>query len=160
MATLHLMVGLPGSGKTTEAIRLEHKLHALRLTTDEWHRHLFGNDFTNNTKDTVHDERHTKIEELMWTTAEKVLKLGVDVILDFGCWAREERDEFRNRAHALGAEFRIHYMECPLEILWKRLEKRNRTVEENAVFFITKENLEEWSGLFEPPAPEELEELP
>ena len=87
MATLHLMVGLPGSGKTTEAIRLEHELHALRLTTDEWHRHLFGNDFTNDTKDTVHDERHTKIEELMWTTAEKVLKLGVDVILDFGCWA-------------------------------------------------------------------------
>ena len=160
MATLHLMVGLPGSGKTTEAIRLEHELHALRLTTDEWHRHLFGNDFTNNTKDTVHDERHTKIEELIWTTAEKVLKLGVDVLRDFGCWAREERDEFRNRAHALGAEFRIHYMECPLEILWERLEKRNRTVEESAVFFITKENLEEWSGLFEPPAPEELEELP
>lgn len=160
MATLHLMVGLPGSGKTTEAIRLEHELHALRLTPDEWHRHLFGNDFTSNTKDTVHDERHTKIEELMWTTAEKVLKLGVDVILDFGCWAREERDEFRSRAHALGAEFRIHYMVCPLEILWERLEKRNRTVKENAVFFITKENLEEWSGLFEPPAPEELEELP
>ena len=100
MATLHLMVGLPGSGKTTEAIRLEHELHALRLTPDEWHRHLFGNDFKNDSSDTVHDERHTK---------------------------------------------------------WERLEKRNRTVEENAVFFITKESLEKWSGFFEPPTPEELE---
>lgn len=48
-------------------------------------------------------------------------------------------------------------MECPLEIIWERLEKRNRTVEENAVFFITKESLEKWNGFFEPPTPEELE---
>ena len=34
MATLHLMVGLPCSGKTTEARRLERELGALRLTPD------------------------------------------------------------------------------------------------------------------------------
>jgi Predicted kinase len=37
MPTLHLMVGLPCSGKTTLARQLEHKYSALRLTTDEWH---------------------------------------------------------------------------------------------------------------------------
>ena len=35
MATLHLMVGLPGSGKTTLAHRLETQYSALRLTVDE-----------------------------------------------------------------------------------------------------------------------------
>ena len=110
MATLHIMVGLPGSGKTTEAVRLAREYRALRLTPDEWQYHLFGSDF-NVTEDNMdHDLRHTKIEELMWKTAKEVLQLGVDVILDFGCWAKEERDCFKQKAHALGARFQIHYM--------------------------------------------------
>jgi hypothetical protein len=44
MATLHLMVGLPCSGKTTLAKKLEHELPALRLNLDEWHICLFGQD--------------------------------------------------------------------------------------------------------------------
>lgn len=157
MATLHLMVGLPGSGKTTEAIRLEKECHALRLTTDEWHYHLFGNDFRNDIKDTEHDERHAKIEELMWDTARKVLPLGVDVILDFGCWAKVERDEFRRKAHSAGADFKIHYMECSKEVLWERLEERNKMAGINPVFYITRKNLDEWSEIFEPPTEEELQ---
>ena len=44
MATLHLMVVLPCSGKTTLAQELEHELPALRLTPDEWQIPLFGQD--------------------------------------------------------------------------------------------------------------------
>lgn len=44
MATLHLMVGLPCSGKTTLAQKLEHELPALRSALDEWHIRLFGQD--------------------------------------------------------------------------------------------------------------------
>ena len=44
MATLHLMVGLPCSGKTTLARKLEHERSALRLTPDEWQLRLFGQD--------------------------------------------------------------------------------------------------------------------
>lgn len=121
------MVGLPGSGKTTEAIRLEKKYHALRLTPDEWHYRLFGNDFHNDDSvDAEHDRRHTTIEQIMQDTAERVLEMGGDVILDFGCWARVERDELRARAAALGADFKIHYMECSKEELWERLQARNR----------------------------------
>ena len=42
MATLHLMVGLPCSGKTTLARQLEQQYSALRPTPDEWHTALFG----------------------------------------------------------------------------------------------------------------------
>ena len=154
MATLHLMVGLPGSGKTTEAIKLEHEYKALRLTPDEWQYFLFGHDIS----DPEHDERHTKVEELMWEIAVKVLKSGVDVILDFGFWTKSERDEFRQKAHSFGANSKIHYMDVSNDIIWERLSARNELAGKNAIFYVGKEEFDEWSGLFEIPTKEELEQ--
>src|SRR5215207_4876224 len=84
MATLHLMVGLPCSGKTTLARQLETKYSALRLTADEWHIRLFGYDFWDNiteSDEAKHASRHDAVESLMWDVAARVLLLGVDVIL-------------------------------------------------------------------------------
>ncbi|NLB90703.1 MAG: AAA family ATPase [Clostridiales bacterium] len=151
------MVGLPGSGKTTTAKKISTAYQALRLTPDEWHFHLFGNDFYNETnKDKEHDIRHTKIEELMWVTAKELLLLGVDVILDFGFWTKAERDDFRTRAHTLGANFKLHYTPCSIENIWERLKQRNKDPKKEATFSISKETLDEWNTLFEPPTKEEL----
>ena len=116
------MVGLPCSGKTTLAKKLESELGVLRLTPDEWHRFLYGQDATH----PKHDERHSKIETLQWEVAASALKRGLDVILDFGTWAKEERDDFRNRAAALGAETKIHFLDVPFDELLVRLEARNQ----------------------------------
>ena len=105
MAKLHLMVGLPCSGKTTLARQLEAEHSALRLTTDEWHIRLFGHDYDegmSSSDEAEHDARHDSVESLMWDVASRVLTLGVDVILDFGCWVRSQRDEYRAKAEALG----------------------------------------------------------
>ncbi|SEO87450.1 AAA family ATPase [Paenibacillus sp. OV219] len=159
MASLHLMVGLPCSGKTTLARQLETKYSALRLTPDEWHIHLFGHDFGDNmtqSEETKHDSRHDSVESLMWEVASRVLILGVDVILDFGCWVRSQRDEFRTRANNLGADFKIHFVDVPEEVLFERLEARN-VMNPEGTFFIPKAKLKEWIQIFEPPSPEELE---
>src|SRR5438067_6926321 len=89
VATLHLMVGLPCSGKTTLARELENTHSALRLTTDEWHIRLFGPDYWDNmtkTDEAIHDSRHAEVESIMWEVAARALGLATDVILDFGCW--------------------------------------------------------------------------
>src|ERR1051325_3346953 len=121
MATLHLMVGLPCSGKTTLARKLEREKSALRLTPDEWQIRLFGQD----AEEPEHDARHSLIEAMLWNIASRALELGTNVILDFGFWAREEREDYRSRAKQLGASSEVHYLDVPEDELLSRLEKRN-----------------------------------
>jgi len=161
VATLHLIVGLPCSGKTTLARQLETKYSALRLTTDEWHIRLFGSDFGDNmteSEQAEHDSRHESVESIMWDVAARVLVLGIDVVLDFGCWVRSQRDEFRSRAKNLGADSKIHFVDAPDEVLFERLKARN-DMQAEGTFFIPEANLKEWIQIFEPPSSEELDSL-
>ncbi|MFC3861388.1 AAA family ATPase [Deinococcus antarcticus] len=81
MTTIHLLVGLPGAGKTTLARQLEAQHAALRLTPDEWMQPLFGAGESD-------DKRAVLEHDLLWSVAKRVLTLGVDVVLDFGLWFR------------------------------------------------------------------------
>src|SRR4030065_444745 len=121
VATLHLMVGLPFSGKTTLAQKLESEKAALRLTPDEWQVRLFGQD----AEEPEHDVRHTLIEIMLWNIASRALALGTNVILDFGFWAREEREDFRLRAKQLGASSEVHFLDVSEDELMRRLAVRN-----------------------------------
>ncbi|MBS4204548.1 AAA family ATPase [Lederbergia citrea] len=151
IATLHLMIGLPCSGKTTLARELEKKYSALRLTPDEWHIPLYGHDLD----EKEHEARHDLVECMLWDLAARVLVLGVDVILDFGCWARSERDDFRSRAAELGADFKIHFLDVSEKELLERLAARNAQLPKNT-FRIPEEKLKEWILMFEPPSQDEL----
>jgi predicted kinase len=151
MPTLHLMVGLPCSGKTTYARQLAREINALLLTVDAWHLALFGDDVGHE----KHDERHASLEAIMWDVAKQVLRMGGDVILDFGCWARVERDDFRKRAQELGADCKVHYMDVPHPELYRRLEMRNRTPPEGA-FVIPRTEMDKYVAIFQPPTEDEL----
>ena len=118
-ATLFLMVGLPGSGKTNLARQLESEHSALRLTPDEWMRPLFGAGESGG-------KRWVLESELLWGVAARALSLGVNVVLDYGLWARSERDDFRERGAALGIKVELHVLDVPLSELWRRLEERNQ----------------------------------
>jgi len=147
------MVGLPCSGKTTLAQKLEHELSALRLTPDEWHIPLFGQDAA----EPEHDARHSLIEALLWNIASRALELGTNVILDFGFWAREEREDFRLRAKQLGASSEIHFLDVSEDELMRRLEKRNVHPSQEC-FLIAKETMKPWIASFQKPTPDELEQ--
>ena len=93
MPVLFLLCGLPGSGKTTLAMRLERERPALRLTPDEWIGAL--------AIDSHDEEKRAAVEALQWEVAAQALVLGVDVVLDWGFWSRSERDDSgRERRHS------------------------------------------------------------
>jgi predicted kinase len=144
-----LVVGLPGAGKTSWARRLEAERGAVRFTPDEWMEALF------NTNE-VDGRRWVLESELLWGVAARALELGVDVVLDYGCWSEEERDLFRTRAQKLGAETEIVVLDPPFDVLWERVERRNADLPP-ATFRISREELAEYSAKFQVPTAEELQ---
>lgn len=146
------MVGLPCSGKTTLAKKLEYDRSALRLTPDEWQIGLFGQD----ADEPEHDARHRFIEDMLWKIASRALELGTNVILDYGFWAREEREDYRLRAKRLGARSEVHFLDVPEAELLRRLAVRNAQPSQKS-FHISEESMKPWIAFFQRPTPEELE---
>ena len=149
--TLHLMCGLPGAGKTTEARRLEQEQRALRLTPDEWIWAMHGDDGAAARDSAL----RTALEAAMIDVAMRVLSLGTNVVLDFGLWTRAEREDLRARAAAVGARSELHFLDAPIEILLARLAGRN-TAPSPGAFAIDEDELRLWSTWLERPAADEL----
>ena len=146
---LILICGLPGAGKTTLARRLEVERPAVRFTEDEWVARLFG-------PDAAHDgPLRDRIHEVQWGHAVRVAQLGVDVVLDWGFWARGQRDDYRGRAAALGLTTELHYLDVSRDDLWRRIALRNRGLPPDS-FHVHEHELDEWVTWFEPPTADEL----
>lgn len=142
-----MICGLPGSGKTTLAHRLEHDVPALYLNADVTLKALQGNG-----RGPDLDALRARVEELLERVALRVLELGVNVVLDNGFWARSQRRELRTRVEAIGASVRIYYLDVPLDELWRRIELRNLDPD-NTSFLVEYEELAQWAALIEPPEP-------
>ena len=149
-AVLYAMVGLPCAGKTTYAKKLESITGAVRFTPDEWHTFLFGHDM----ESPDHDSRHDRVEALMRNMADTLLRNGVSVILDFGFWGRNERAALHDYAQELGADFEMHYMDTPLDEIFRRIEARNASGRDD-IFRITRSDMDLWLKWWEPPREDE-----
>ena len=139
---LILICGLPGSGKTTLAKELASKVPAVRLSPDEW-KHDLGIDYYD-------EQRRVQLEDRLWRLGQELLALGQSVIMENGFWTRQERDDLRLRARALGVAVELHYLEASVEELWRRLQLRNDESRPGMVP-IKREDLHRWALQFEAP---------
>ncbi|MDC0770210.1 AAA family ATPase [Streptomyces sp. HD] len=125
MTTLFLMVGLPGAGKTTRARQLAEEHGALRLTPDDWMIPLFGKAEADGKRDVLEGR-------MLWLALEAV-KLGTDVVVDYGCWSRDERSAIRWLVEAEDACFHMVYLPVSDETQRARIAHRRATAPEETL---------------------------
>jgi len=147
---VYLICGFIGAGKTTFAKKLEEKTGAVRITKDEWSIRLIGNDPTID----GYEEWDHKICGLSRDVAFQIAEKGIDVIIDEGFWAKEQRDEMRRRTDAIGAKAVMYYVETPIETIRERVVGRNNNLTKDS-FNIGREMLEGYLTYWQPPSEDE-----
>lgn len=120
-ATVYLLCGFIGAGKTTFARELEARTGAVRVTKDEWLVRLIGNDPTID----GYADYDQRIVEPSRDVAFQLIEKGIDVILDEGFWAKEERASMRRRIEEKGAKAVVCFLDVPIETIRERVARRS-----------------------------------
>jgi predicted kinase len=144
---LVLICGLPAAGKSTLARELALQIPAVRLDKDAWTTELGA--------DVWDDEFRIRLERQLWALAQELLAQGQSVILEWGHWARAERDEKRLGARALGVGVELHYLDVPVDELVERAERRMAVGQWRAAP-ITRAHFDEWATIFQAPDEDEM----
>lgn len=105
MATLYIMSGIPGSGKTTYAEK--HLSHAVYIGSDAIRKELYGKEMTL--------RGYRMIHRLMIERAYSNLKAGRDVVVDSVHGSRKARRRYL-RTLPPGAKATVVYMDIPVSV--------------------------------------------
>jgi predicted kinase len=146
--TLFLTVGLPCTGKTTAARRLEVEQKALRLTKDEWVKALYGHENPPSAQNVI--------EGRLIQIGLRALELGNNVVIDYGLWGRDERSALRQAAADLGAMVEMRYFELTPAEQRRRLDQRQAEAP-YTTWPMSDEELAEWAANIDIPTPGELD---
>ena len=117
-----------GAGKSTYATALASRDRALRLTLDDWMTRLFRPDRPPADVLSWYAERAARCVDQIWIVARAALALGIDVVLEIGLLARDQRAAFYRRVaeSAPGALLVVHVLDADRDVRRARVDRRNR----------------------------------
>ncbi|MEY9956769.1 ATP-binding protein [Streptacidiphilus sp. MAP5-52] len=148
-SVVFMLVGLPGSGKTTFAQQRLEPRGAVRLSVDEVVHARYGRYGIDYPENTYFEKEAPVVTELHGRLRE-LLAEGRDVVWDHGLWLRRDRDAMKSMVEDGGARWRLLYFPVPRVELLRRLVERNRRGDANALF-VTPEALDDFVARFEEP---------
>ncbi len=155
-ATLHVIFGPSGAGKTTYAHTFARREGAVAFILDDWMARLFGPDMPEPIEYDWMIERVQRCEAQIWSTAAGVLAAGTDVILDIGLMRKADRERVREIAEATELPLQWHFVTASAEARRARVADRNVVRGESFAIEVTPELFDFIEGVYEPPEPHEL----
>ena len=86
----------------------------------------------------------------------RALELGINVVIDYGLWGREERSALRQAAADRGAVVEMHHFELDPAEQRRRLDQREAEAP-HTTWPMSDEELAEWAAKIDVPTPGELD---
>ena len=156
-ATLHVIFGPSGAGKTTYAHTFARREQAVAFILDDWMARLYGPDIPAPLEYDWVIDRVQRVEAQIWSCAAGVMAAGTSVILDIGLMRRADRARVREIAAAVDLPLQFHFVDAPVEV--RRARLAGRTMIEGQAFSleVSPGQFDFSEGVYEPPEPSELE---
>lgn len=158
--TIHLICGATGAGKSTYAEALARRIGGVRFSIDEWMARLHNPDRVGDLQFAWFYERVQRNCAQMRALAEQLARIGVASVFDCGLTDSRERRHFTLWAEAQGYTLRLHLLDLPSAVRWRRVEKRNAERAETYQFEVTRQMFDFIDSLWERPDRAELDAYP
>lgn len=156
-ATLNVIFGPCGAGKTTYAHAFARREKAVAFILDDWMARMFGPDMPEPLQYDWMLERVGRCEAQIWAIAAGVLATGTPVILDIGLMRVADRARVREIAEATDLPLQFHFVTAPTEVRRARVASRNEVRGESFAIEVTPDLFDFIEGVYEAPQPGELE---
>ena len=106
-----------------------------------------------------HNQIAEKTEKYLFKKAVEIISVGINVILDWGFWRREQRQFATKYFNNLGINVEWHFIDVD-DITWNsNLTKRNNAIKNNKdnFYFIDENIINKFQNLFETPEQNEID---
>ena len=155
-ATLNVIFGPCGAGKTTYAHTFARREGAVAFILDDWMARMFGPDMPQPLQYEWMIERVGRCEAQIWSVAAGVIATGTSVILDIGLMRQTDRTRVREIAEATGLPLQFHFVDAPTEVRRARVQERNVIRGESFAIDVPPDMFDFIEGVYEAPEPAEL----
>lgn len=124
--TFVMLCGLVASGKTTYAYNIAYDMNAVVVDSDEYRKHLFGDECCQN--------NNQKLFQVMHKTIKDCLRAGKNVVFSATNLNSKRRKAFLNELTKIHCEKKCVIMATPFEQCLKNNKNRERQVPEDVMW--------------------------
>jgi predicted kinase len=149
-ATLHLICGKIGAGKSTLAARLAAAPGTILISEDAWLSQLYK-DEQKTMEDYVRNAQ--RLRGPMGDHIVALLRAGMSVVLDFPANTVRQRQWMRGLVERSSVAHQLHFLDLPDDVCLERLHARNAAG--THAFMVTDEEFAQFTAYFVPPTADE-----